>query len=638
MYYVIEYELVAFIALVIVSLKYFYSKYFPSQQNRIFGYLILVTLLTLLFDLVTAFTLSFYKIVPIWLNQILNILYFSFQTINPPIFLIYVLSLLGQLSLLKSYKVKLIFIPALINLILLFLNPFTKHFFNIDFVYGYTYGYLFYVLHIVAIVYLLIILFYSIREKHKLSRVQFNTIVGFLFTLFITMYLQARFPRYLITGVILSFGSIVMYFSLQNPQHMKDVLTGCFNYNALLEYLKELIKSKQRFHLIAININEFSRINRVFGLKTGNQILINISEHLSSLGENIWIFRMKGTRFVVVTDNDSLYSHIKSSLENRVESSWDIGLEQIFVSISVCSMFELNKYVESVDDVVNYIEISYIESEVNGIRRNIISSDDGLYNKIERMIAVESALRNALETKNGLELNFQPIFSIKDKQFKSAETLLRLNDPKLGSISPAEFVPIAEKNGLVLEMDLLVVEKVCQFIAQYNPKDSLGLDYLSINLSAAEFLNINMPKRITELFNQYNINPEFIVFEITETVATVSYTIVKTCMHEYQSLGFKFAIDDFGTGYANLSQVVRLPFSIVKIDRELLFGSRIVLEDMLHMFKRLGLVTIIEGVETYEQSEFIKEMEVDYIQGYLYSNPLDVKNFIDFCKMSNNNI
>lgn len=638
MYYVIEYELVAFIALVIVSLKYFYSKYFPSQQNRIFGYLILVTLLTLLFDLVTAFTLSFYKIVPIWLNQILNILYFSFQTINPPIFLIYVLSLLGQLSLLKSYKVKLIFIPALINLILLFLNPFTKHFFNIDLVYGYTYGYLFYVLHIVAIVYLLIILFYSIREKHKLSKVQFNTIVGFLFTLFITMYLQARYPRFLITGVILSFGSIVMYFSLQNPQHMKDVLTGCFNYNALLEYLKELIKSKQRFHLIAININEFSRINRVFGLKTGNQILINISEHLSSLGENIWIFRMKGTRFVVVTDNDSLYSHIKSSLENRVESSWDIGLEQIFVSISVCSMFELNKYVESVDDVVNYIEISYIESEVNGIRRNIISSDDGLYNKIERMIAVESALRNALETKNGLELNFQPIFSIKDKQFKSAETLLRLNDPKLGSISPAEFVPIAEKNGLVLEMDLLVVEKVCQFIAQYNPKDSLGLDYLSINLSAAEFLNINMPKRITELFNQYNINPEFIVFEITETVATVSYTIVKTCMHEYQSLGFKFAIDDFGTGYANLSQVVRLPFSIVKIDRELLFGSKIVLEDILHMFKRLGLITIIEGVETDEQSEFVRNMEVDYIQGYLYSNPLDVKNFIDFCKKSNNNI
>jgi len=636
MYYVIEYELVAFIALVIVSLKYFYSKYFPSQQNRIFGYLLLVTLLTLLFDLITAFTLSFYKIIPVWLNQILNVLYFSFQTINPPIFLVYVLSLLGQLSLLRSYKIKLIFVPAFVNLILLILNPLSNHFFKIDMINGYTYGYLFYILHIVAIIYLLIIFFYSIYGRKNLSKVQFNTIIGFLVSIFITMYLQARFPRHLITGVILSFGSIIMYFSLQNPQHMKDVLTGCFNYNALLEYLKELIKSKQRFHLIAININEFNRINRVFGLKNGNQILINISKYILSLSDNIWIFRMKGTRFVVVTDNDSLYSIIKSNLENKIETSWDTGSNQIFVSMSICCMFELNKFIKSIDDVVNFIETSFLESEINGVRENIISSDNGLYNKIERMMAVELALRNALNTNSGLDLNFQPIFSLKDKKFKSAETLLRLNDPKLGSISPAEFVPIAEKNGLVLQMDLLVVEKVCQFIAQYNPKETLGLDYLSINLSAAEFMNINMPKRMTELLKQYHIEPEFIVFEITETVATVSYAIVSSCMHEYQSLGFRFAIDDFGTGYANLSQVVSLPFSIVKIDRDLLFGSKIVLEDMLHMFKRLGMVNIIEGVESYDQLDLIKEMEVDFIQGYLYSNPLDINSFIKFCKKRNN--
>lgn len=630
MYYVIEYELVAFIALVFVSLKYFYSKYFPSQQNRIFGYLLLVTFLTLLFDLITAFTISFYKLIPGWLNQILNVLYFSFQTINPPIFLVYVLSLLGQLSLLKSYKIKLIFVPAFVNLILLFLNPISNHFFNIDTINGYTYGYLFYVLHIVAIIYLLIIFFYSIYGRKNLSKVQFYTIIGFLVSIFITMYLQSQFPRHLITGVILSFGSIIMYFSLQNPQHMKDVLTGCFNYNALLEYLKELIKSKQRFHLIAININEFSRINRIFGLKNGNQILINISKHISSLSDNIWVFRMKGTRFVIVTDNDSLYSFIKSNLENKIDTSWDTGSNQIFVSMSICFMFELNKFIKSIDDVVNYIEIAFMESEINGLRKNIISSDDGLYTKIERMMAVESALRTAITTHTGLELNFQPIFSVKDKQFKSAETLLRLNDPILGSISPAEFVPIAEKNGLVLQLDLLVVEKVCQFIAKYNPQETLGLDYLSINLSAAEFMNLNMPKRMTEILRQYKINPEFIVFEITETVATVSYIIVSSCMHEYRTLGFRFALDDFGTGYANLSQVVSLPFSIVKIDRELLFGSKIVLEDMLHMFKRLGLENIIEGVETTEQSEFIKEMEVDYIQGYLYSNPLNETAFIDF--------
>lgn len=633
MLYVIEYELVAFIALVIVSLKYFFSKYFPSTQNRIFGYLLLATLLTLLFDLITAFTLSYVDSFPFWLNQLLNTLYFSFQTINPPIFLIYILSLLGYLSILKSKRILLIFIPAIINLLLLFIiNPFTELFFFINSIDGYSYGPWFYLLHIVALIYLLISLIFSIRFRDKLSRVQFRTILGFVFSILITMYLQARFPRYLITGVILSFGSIIMYFTLQNPQHMKDVLTGCFNYNALLEYLSELIKSKQRFHLIAVNINDFSRINRIFGLKNGNQILINLCEYISNLEDDIWVFRMKGTRFVIITENDSSYTTLKKMLENRIDSSWDVGLNQIFVSISICSMFELNHYVKTIDNVVNFIETSFIQSEVNGIKKKIISSDEGLYNQIERIMAVESALRKALDTNLGFDLNFQPIYSVKEGKFKSAETLLRLNDSLLGSISPSEFVPIAEKNGLVLQMDLLVVEKVCQFIAQYNPKESLGLDYLSINLSAAEFMNTQMPKQMTELLNQYQIDPNFIVFEITETVATVSYDIVSACMQEYRTRGFRFALDDFGTGYANLSQVVSLPFSIVKIDRGLLFGSRIVLEDLLHMFKRLGLTNIIEGVETVEQSEFIKEMEIDYIQGYLYANPLDAISFASFIK------
>ncbi len=298
-------------------------------------------------------------------------------------------------------------------------------------------------------------------------------------------------------------------------------------------------------------------------------------------------------------------------------------------------MFELNQYVKSVDDVVNFTETSFIQSEVNGIKKKIISSDDGLYKQIERMMEVESALRKALDTNNGLELNFQPIYSVKEGKFKSAETLLRLNDSILGSISPAEFVPIAEKNGLVLQMDLLVVKKVCQFIAKYNPKESLGLEYLSVNLSAAEFMNTQIPKQMTEILNHYHIDPSFIVFEITETVATVSYDIVKTCMQEYRSRGFRFALDDFGTGYANLSQVVSLPFSIVKIDRSLLFGSIIVLEDLLHMFNRLGLTNIIEGVETIEQAELIRDMDIDYIQGYLYANPLDEDIFYEFIKLHN---
>lgn len=633
MYYVIEYELVALIALVIVSLKYFYSKFFPSHQNQVFGLIILVTFLTLLLDLITAYTISHVFELPYWVNQILNTLYFGIQMLNPPLFLLYTFLLAGRIRIENSIKIRLIFLPSFIVIFLLvFINPLTGVYFYIDSITGYTYGILYYSFHLVAFSYLLITLYYSIRLKNKLTNIQYKAISLFILAIIIVIILQANFPRYLITGVILSFGVIIMYFTLQNPQQMKDILTGCFNYNAMLEYLNELIKSKQSFHLIAIDINDLNRINRIFGLRNGNQVLLEISNYISSLSSDTWLFRMKGTRFIAIMKQEETYYQLKSQLESKINSTWTIDSYDIVVSMSICSMFNLNKYVEKIDDVVNLIETSFIQSDIYGYKRNIISSDNGLYNELGRMIAVESALRIALETGNGLQLNFQPVYSLKKNRFISAETLLRFNDPFLGSISPNEFVPIAEKNGLVLQMDLLVVEKVCEFIAEYNPKRTLGLDYISVNLSAAEFLNVQMPERMTEILNRYNIDPDFLIFEITETVATVNYDIVSSCMQEYRARGFRFALDDFGVGYANLSQVVGLPFSMVKIDRGLLNGNLIVLEDLLHMFKRLELITVIEGVETFEHSELLKSMNIDYIQGFYYAYPMDISSFIMFIK------
>lgn len=633
MFYIIEYELLAFIALLIVAMKYFYTRYFPSHQNRIFGYIILVTLISLFLDLITAYTINAVFSIPFWINQILNTLYYGIQTINPPLLLIYTLLLAGNLSFMQRKRIKLIFLPSFVVLfILFFINPLTGLYFYIDPIKGYSYGIWFYSLHFMALIYLSTTFMFAVHYKNRLSTVQYQTITSFIFAVLVTMIIQANYPELLITGVVLSFAVIVMYFTLQNPQQMKDVLTGAFNYNAMLEYLYELIKSRQKFHLIAININDLSRINRMFGLKNGNSVLIEIADYITNQSKDIWVFRMKGTRFVAIMNDDTSYYKLKANLEYRLESSWDIDSNDIYVSTSLCCMFNLHDYVTSIDDVVNLIETSYIQSEVNGIKKKMISSDNGLFDELGRMMAVESALRDALNTGIGIELNFQPVYSVNKKRFTSAETLLRLTDPLLGSISPAEFVPIAEKNGLVLQLDLLVVEKVCQFIEKYNPKETLGLDYLGINLSAAEFMNRQMPEKMTDILNRYQIDPEFIIFEITETVATVSYEIVSSCMQEYRARGFRFALDDFGTGFANLSQVVSLPFTMVKIDRGLLHGSKIVLEDLLRMFKRLGLITVIEGIETSEQSLLLQSMDVDYIQGFYYARPMGENEFTQAMK------
>jgi hypothetical protein len=155
--YVIEYEILALIALVIVSLKYFYTKFFPSRQNQVFGLIFLVTMITLLLDLITAYTISYVFEIPFWINQVLNTLFYGIQILNPPLFFLYTLLLAGSIRIENSKKIRLIFLPSLIVLfILFFINPLTGFYFYVDPIKGYTYGILYYSFHLISFIYLAI--------------------------------------------------------------------------------------------------------------------------------------------------------------------------------------------------------------------------------------------------------------------------------------------------------------------------------------------------------------------------------------------------------------------------------------------------------------------------------------------------
>lgn len=633
MSYIVEYEICALVFLIFVTSQFFTNRHFPNIPNKIFGIILWWAVADLSLDIISAFTIEAALEIPFWINYVINTAVYILQIIFPVLVLFYTLALAGLLLCQNIKALTIMVLPASVIILLLFaVNPFTGMFFYLDPVLGYIHGAWFYMLHIVNGCYMAVIFVMINCHRVSLQKKQYNTIFQFLLLVTMAMIIQAFYPALLVTGVAIALAITMMCATLQNRQNMLDPITGVFNYGALIEFLGELIKDGKDFRIIAAEIHDVGRINRMFGLNGGNQALSNVGHFLSQDSDDIWVFRMTGTRFVAVTCNETDYMKLKGEIALRFEQPWDIGITGIILSATVCCMSKLNCSSYSRDDVVNLLGTAFSNADRNGYRGKMFCTDKGLLEELNRVMAVENALQEALEQGTALEPYFQPIYSISKKRFVGAEALLRFYHAEMGMISPSEFVPIAEKHGLVLKMDEMMVKKVCDFIVEYDMKNALGLDYLGINLSAAEFMNRQMPEKLTALLDTYKIDPAFLVFEITETVATASHDIVYACMKAYRDKGYRFALDDFGIGYANISQVVGLPFSMVKIDRSILLNSTTVLEDMLHMFSHLDLLTVVEGVETREQSELLHTMGADCIQGFFFARPMPVAEFVAFMK------
>ena len=211
------------------------------------------------------------------------------------------------------------------------------------------------------------------------------------------------------------------------------------------------------------------------------------------------------------------------------------------------------------------------------------------------------------------------------------EALSRLRGTELGDISPVEFVNVAESRGLIERLGFVAFEKVCKFISENRDI----VDAVSINFSVYQMTNPNLIKNVLETIQHFNLKPENIIMEITESIFIDNYALVHDNMVKLSQSGIKFYLDDFGTGYSNLTNVVALPFSTIKLDRSLVLmmeenerGVQLFM-NLVNTFKDAGLNILVEGVETNNQNNLVEKAGVNYIQGFLYSRPLSPQDCIE---------
>ena len=249
----------------------------------------------------------------------------------------------------------------------------------------------------------------------------------------------------------------------------------------------------------------------------------------------------------------------------------------------------------------------------------------------ELVLSVTRALKSG-----GVKVYYQPIYDVGTGIYTTCEALVRVFDEGLGFIPPDQFIPILERNGLIVELGDVILDQVCQDFVNYDFR-SLGIERVEVNLSGAQVMVPGIYKKLLGTLRKYNVPSDAIVFEITESYNNKSGegyfldNISKLTVN-----GVKLALDDFGTGYSTLIYLIELPFEIIKIDKSLLNNamsdvkSMVLLRNTVKMLSDLNKKIVVEGVETSEEAKLLKGLGVDFFQGYLYSKAICVTDFVEF--------
>ncbi|MBH6946730.1 EAL domain-containing protein [Clostridioides difficile] len=446
---------------------------------------------------------------------------------------------------------------------------------------------------------------------------------------------------YAVLFIILIFIAIIFYIIYIKKSNEKEILSLAYEdkvthignqnkfYRECSKYL--LDKPSLNYTIVYFDINNFKMINDTFGYEFGDNLLITIAKALKEeLTEGEVYARLSSDYFAIFCDykngKNKLIRKI-DSIRNNIESNLSIVFE-----ISLCvGIYFVEEGEVDIQKAVNKANMA--RSVAKGKNINYAIYNEDVRNKLSEESMILDDIKIAL-VKNQFEVYYQPKFSLVTGEMIGSEALIRWNHPEHGFISPAVFIPIAEKSKLILKIGRFVFERVCNDLSEWK-KQGKKIVPVSVNLSRVELYQPDIVKFINKTIQMYNLSSDFIEIEITETVAINELNILKNVLNELRKHGFSISMDDFGTGYSSISCLRDMPIDILKLDKSFLNGiehderSRNIAKSIVSLAKSLDLVVIIEGVESKEQAELMKQFGCDLVQGFYFARPMPAKNFLD---------
>ncbi|HEY6896616.1 MAG TPA: EAL domain-containing protein [Rhodocyclaceae bacterium] len=422
---------------------------------------------------------------------------------------------------------------------------------------------------------------------------------------------------------------------IRNAHH--DALTGLANRVLLTDRLEQAIANAHRHNrqlgLLFVDLDNFKTINDSLGHDVGDLLLQQMSLRLQEcVRDGDTVSRLGGDEFVLLlseVDNEEQIALVAERVLLATAQPFRRDEDEFFVSASIGAAMFPRDGTDS-QTLLKHADIAMYRAKDQG-RNNFKTFTEEMQIKISHRMQLETHLRKALE-RNEFLLHFQPQVSIESGQIVGAEALIRWQHPELGLVSPAQFIPIAEDNGLIVPIGEWVLDEVCRQMAAWRQQGIAEVS-IAVNLSARQFRQQNLHLLIESKLRQHNISSLSLELELTESMVMQDPEATLVTLRQMKDVGLRIALDDFGTGYSSLAYLRHFPIDILKIDQSFLTNvinnrhNAAIVASIISLAHNLGLSVIAEGVEAEDQLDFLREENCDMFQGFYFCRPQPAATF-----------
>jgi diguanylate cyclase (GGDEF)-like protein/PAS domain S-box-containing protein len=418
---------------------------------------------------------------------------------------------------------------------------------------------------------------------------------------------------------------------------LHDPLTELPNRIVFMDRLERLLKHAKRnpeykFAVLFVDLDDFKRVNDLYGHQMGDHVLVGVARRLEScVREGDTIARLGGDEFGILLDtvqDAASVTFVVDRIRESLSKPYNGGGRTAGTTASIGIALNVNAY-DTAGDLLRDADAAMYRAKLGG-RNDYVIFDHDMHDRAVAQRQLEEDLRKAV-SRHELTVLYHPVVELDRGSMTGLEALIRWSHPQRGVLLPADFMPLAEQTGVIIDIGWWILRESCRQLRawQLEYPDAAFKLTMSVNLSAKQFVHPELVDRIDEILAETQLNPRYLRLDLTEGVVTQNPQLAARLLQELRERGIQICIDDFGTGYSSLRQLREFPISMLKIDRSFIrqlggdSGSSDVIRTIIALGRSMAIEAVAEGVETPEQLEQLRQLGTRFAQGYLFSLPLD---------------
>ncbi|WP_172623495.1 putative bifunctional diguanylate cyclase/phosphodiesterase [Arabiibacter massiliensis] len=631
-------EVIAFIIVCIIMVYSRKSHAVPSRKNRLFRICLVTTICAIGANLASTLMIAYAPAQLVPLTWVVTWVYFVLTPLLGAAYFYYAVAVVSEARPVAAWRIAVSTLPCVLYLVCALVDIPTGCLFSFDAAGVYQQGPLvlttYLVFYFYCITCFVLVVFTRVPIDPSIKRI----LAVFPLIAVAVIAVQQAFPTYLLSGSAAACSLLIIYLYLQNKRLSVDLLTGVPNRQEFLSMVSLMHGAQQPFTAALVSLSSFKFVNDRFGHESGDRFLRGFAGFLEGLGGGVRVFRYSGDQFALIVDEAPARSgetaretaaDVLETLRARLDEAWRVGGTSYNVSTAI-GVVAYPAIARTPDEVVAALEYTTACSKELGPNVPCACTPE-MMDAIHRRSDLTAVVRAAVAD-GGLSVHFQPIWSEEEGRFVAAEALCRLADGEMGPVSPEEFIPVAEKEGLITDLTAFVLDRSCAFVRAYrDAHPDTAFRGVSVNFSAVQFMQEDLADEVLGVVERHGIPPSCLRIELTESAIVANPEAVHAFMRRLREQGVRFYLDDFGTGFSNFSTILSLPVDIVKLDKSILWSASAgqgmqellgMLEHLIAGFSCLGTKVLCEGVETERQREMLGRSGCELMQGYLFSRPL----------------